>query len=109
MEAIANAVGLGPNVIHCVFFKFAAGAEQHLVEKTCNDFIALAQDCKNKKGKKYIKSIEGGIDVSIEARAKGFTHGFIATFSSLEDRDYYIREDPIHLGTLPFLHEATDT
>jgi hypothetical protein len=26
----------------------------------------------------------------------GFTHGFVVEFSSTEDRDYYVSEDPAH-------------
>lgn len=26
------------------------------------------------------------------------THGFVAEFESVEDRDYYVSEDPIHLA-----------
>jgi hypothetical protein len=26
----------------------------------------------------------------------GFTHGFVVTFASLADRDYYVSEDPAH-------------
>ncbi|ORY80902.1 hypothetical protein BCR37DRAFT_380765 [Protomyces lactucae-debilis] len=98
MDAIAAAVGLGPHILHCVFFKFMIDAEPHLVSKTCADFVGLADACKNKKGKTYIKSIEAGADVSIEGKAKGFTHGFVVRFASLDDRDYYIKEDPNHLG-----------
>lgn len=28
---------------------------------------------------------------------RGYTHSFVLEFASLEDRDYYIREDPAHV------------
>ncbi|OGM41056.1 hypothetical protein ABOM_010240 [Aspergillus bombycis] len=44
----------------------------------------------------YIQSISGGQDMSIEGRQNLFTHAFVAEFDSVEDRDYYVREDPYH-------------
>lgn len=31
-------------------------------------------------------------------RQGGFTHGFVMEFQSEADRDYYVTEDPAHLG-----------
>ena len=28
----------------------------------------------------------------------GITHGFVVEFESIEDRDYYVTEDPVHQG-----------
>lgn len=116
---MASLLGLGSaKVVHVVFFKFQADAEPHLVTKVlidcgpegssashftdmlkikiCTDFTNLASQCLDANGKKYIYSIAGGKDMSIEGKDKGFTHAFVITFKSVQDRDYYIRSDPIH-------------
>ena len=28
----------------------------------------------------------------------GFSHAFVMEFESVEDRDYYVKEDPVHLA-----------
>lgn len=95
--SMASLLGLGSSaVVHLVCFKFQADAEPHLIKKTCESFLALANDCLNQKGSKYIKSIKAGKDVSIEGKSKGLTHAFVVTFASIADRDYYIKQDPIH-------------
>jgi hypothetical protein len=33
-----------------------------------------------------------------DAVQNGFTHGFVMEFGSTEDRDYYMKHDPAHLG-----------
>ncbi|CCG80635.1 Stress responsive A/B barrel domain protein [Taphrina deformans PYCC 5710] len=95
---MASLLGLGgSDVIHIVQFKFSPTTESHVVAKTCRDFVALQKTCL-KDGKTYIASIKAGKDVSIEGKSGGFTHAFVVRFKSLGDRDYYIRQDPIHAG-----------
>ena len=95
------------NVVHIVYFKFQADAEPHLIKKTCESFLSLAKDCL-KNDKTYIKSIQGGSDMSIEGKSKGLTHAFVVTFKSKEDRDYYINSDPIHASFAQGLTKIED-
>ena len=73
-------------ICHVVYFKFAADAESHLIKTTCEAFLNLQQTCL-KDGKRYIKSINAGKDMSIEGKSKGLTHAFVVWFNSKEDRD----------------------
>ncbi len=34
--------------------------------------------------------------VQLTSRQSGITHGFVAEFASVEDRDYYTKSDPAH-------------
>lgn len=105
---MASLLGLGTTIVHIVLFKFQADAEPHLVAKICNDFTALATQCLNRKGSKYISSVKSGKDMSIEGKSGGMTHAFVVTFSSVEDRDYYIKDDPIHAGFVKVSSGAGD-
>lgn len=44
----------------------------------------------------YIVNISGGKDISIENLQSGTTHAFVLTFSDIDARDYYVKEDPVH-------------
>lgn len=59
--------------------------------------LNLASTCLHPKtGKPYIRSGIGGTDNSPEQKQAGFTHVFVVEFESEEDRDYYVKEDPVH-------------
>jgi hypothetical protein len=69
---------------HVVCFKFKSTATTQDIQKVEAAFRAL-------KGKiPQIVSLEWGTNVSKEKKDKGFTHGFILTFKSEQDRDAYI-------------------
>ena len=71
-------------LLHVVSFKFKDTASKEQIKEVEDAFRGL---------KKKIKEIEGyqwGTNVSPEKRDKGFTHGFILTFSSEKDRDAYL-------------------
>jgi hypothetical protein len=69
---------------HVVLFKFIEQTSQEKIEEIENAFISL------KSKIEIIKDIEWGTDVSIEGISQGFTHCFLVTFDSAEDRDKYI-------------------
>ena len=46
--------------------------------------------------KPYIRTIKGGCDHSPEGLQRGMTHAFVLEFDSVEDRNYYVEEDPAH-------------
>lgn len=81
MIASANAAD---KLQHVVCFKFKSAATPEQIQKVEQAFQAL-------KGKiPQIVALEWGTNVSKEQRDKGFTHCFILTFKSAQDRDTYI-------------------
>lgn len=69
---------------HVVFFKFKDDATQEQIDKVVEAF----RDLKNKIP--TIKEFEWGTNNSPEGLDQGFTHCFVATFSSEKDRDDYL-------------------
>jgi hypothetical protein len=86
-----------------------------LFPQACARFLALKDGCIHPTSKApYIKSLKAGKDNSPEglqvwyslhhmyglyrltSSKNGMTHGFVVEFSSVEDRDYYVKEDPVH-------------
>jgi hypothetical protein len=82
---------------HIVLFEFKADASAEKVTETCNNFLGLRDKCLHPTSTKpYIKSVVGGKDNSPEGAQGGLTHGFVVEFESAEDRDYYVKKDPVH-------------
>jgi hypothetical protein len=76
---------------HVVLFKFKEGTTPEKIKEVENAFASLP-------GKiDVIKRFEWGTNVSPENRAEGFTHCFLVTFSSEQDRDAYLIH-PDHKG-----------
>lgn len=81
---------------------YKVGAIKHIVLLRYKSAVTLAQkeeikqrffDLKNtalRHGKPYIDSIVGGEQLSGEGLGGGFDHGFIVTFQSAGDRNYYV-------------------
>ncbi|KAF3385547.1 hypothetical protein F1880_002482 [Penicillium rolfsii] len=107
------------SITHVVLFQFKAGTDAQVIKdvrcmmtcallivifeadclstKTCDRMIGLKDNCIHPASNKpYIKASSGGMDNSIEGIQNGITHAFVVEFSSAEDRDYYVREDPAH-------------
>lgn len=97
----------GQTIVHIVYFRFQADAQENLIKKTCENFLALAKDCQ-RDGSTYIKSIRAGKDISIEGKSKGLTHAFVVQFKSIEDRDYYVKEDQVHASFVQGLTKVED-
>ena len=69
---------------HVVLFKFKDQTSQEKLIEIENAFVAL-------KGKiPEIQDFEWGTDVSVEGISKGFTHCFLLTFRSENDRNTYL-------------------
>src|SRR4051794_39310672 len=66
---------------HVVAFKFKEGTSKEDIAKVEEEFKAL------KKKIDVVRSLEHGTNISPENLNKGFTHGWILTFDSKEDRD----------------------
>ncbi|KAL2265548.1 hypothetical protein VTJ83DRAFT_6648 [Remersonia thermophila] len=87
------------SVIHVVLFQFKSDARPEDVKAACDRFLALKTNCVHPTSKTpYILSLRGGRDNSPEdlQMQNGLTHGFVAEFASVEDRDYYVSTDPAH-------------
>ena len=74
---------------HVVSFKFKSSASVQDIQKVVTEFKALPKRIKG------IKGFEWGTNISPEKHDKGFTHCFILTFNSAQDRDVYL-EHPAH-------------
>jgi hypothetical protein len=57
----------------------------------------------NSSGEDYIVDITGGTNNSKEGNDHGLEHAYVFTFKSIEDRDYYIEEDPVHTQLKEFI------
>lgn len=71
-------------VRHVVLFKFKDDATPEQVKAVEDAFRALPDKISE------IQGFEWGTDVSVEGLAAGFTHCFLVTFASVEDRDTYL-------------------
>jgi len=86
-------------LVHIVLFEFKPSVELEVIEDVCRRMLALKTNCIHPKTKNpYILESSGGRDNSPEGHQGGFSHGFVSHFESLEDRRYYLEEDPAHLA-----------
>lgn len=78
---------------HVVLFKYRPGTSEAVKDEIASRFRALATESK-RDGKPYIRSLVDGVQNSGEKAGKGLEHGFIVTFNSEGDRNFYVG-DPI--------------
>ncbi|KAJ5519847.1 hypothetical protein N7463_000300 [Penicillium fimorum] len=96
-------------VTHIVLFQFKSGVPSEVISDMCAEVIALKDNCINPSTQKpYIKSFRGGQDHSPEGFQNGMTHAFVAVFETLQDRDYYVSKDPVHLALGKKLGEVVE-
>lgn len=69
---------------HVVIFKFKEDSSEADVKKIADAFAALPKKIDT------IKDFEWGTDVSVEEKARGFTHCFIVTFADEKGRATYL-------------------
>jgi Stress responsive A/B Barrel Domain len=69
---------------HVVLFKFKQDSKPEDIKKVVDAFAALPKQIPT------IVDFEWGTDVSPEKRSEGFTHCFLVTFRTAEDRDAYL-------------------
>lgn len=74
---------------HIVLFKYRDGITPAQIMEVRKRFLAL-KDQARRGGKPYIQRIEAGAQMSGEGMAHGFQEGFIVTFRSEGDRNYYV-------------------
>jgi hypothetical protein len=82
--AMAASASAAEKLQHVVCFKFKPTASPAEIKKVETAFEALKQKIP------VIVALEWGTNVSKEKRDKGFTHCFVLTFQSEQDRDAYI-------------------
>ncbi|KAF2625329.1 hypothetical protein BU25DRAFT_412765 [Macroventuria anomochaeta] len=86
-----------PYTTHVVLFQFKETATSFAVKEITSKFFGLKKSCVHPDTRRpYILSITGGKDTSIEGLQNGISHAFVLRFSSEEERDYYVKEDPAH-------------
>ncbi|OJJ45056.1 hypothetical protein ASPZODRAFT_70217 [Penicilliopsis zonata CBS 506.65] len=84
-------------ITHLVLFQFVAGTSAATIKDVCARMLALKEQCLDPISQKpYILGSSGGIDNSIEGKQYGITHAFVVEFASEDDREYYVRRDPVH-------------
>jgi hypothetical protein len=91
-----SAATADPVLRHVVCFKFKPEATREQIRKVETEFVAL------KTRIPQIVALEWGTDNSPEKLAEGFTHCFIVTFKTEEDRDLYLPH-PDHLKFVEIL------
>jgi len=74
---------------HIVLFRYAPGVTEAEKQDAKERFLALKTLCK-RDGQNYIVSIETGSEISGEGADQGLEQGFIVTFHSQGDRNYYV-------------------
>jgi Stress responsive A/B Barrel Domain len=80
--------GYNPGLLrHIVLFRFKDKAAQ---QEYTRRFVELQERCLRKDGTRYIVSIETGIQNSCEKHSRGYQQGFLVTFQSEGDRNYYV-------------------
>ncbi|MBW4032939.1 MAG: Dabb family protein [Acidobacteria bacterium] len=93
---------VGP-IIHVVLFRYRPDVSQAEKDEILSRFLALAET--ERAGEPYIESIVGGPPMGGESAEAGFEYGFIVTFASAGDRNYYVGDpvisdtrfvDPVH-------------
>ncbi|KAF1976009.1 dabb-domain-containing protein [Bimuria novae-zelandiae CBS 107.79] len=90
-------VAASPSTTHIVLFKFHDNVTPGNLKDITLQMLGLEKSCLHPTtGAPYIKSITGGKGNSPEGLQEGLTHGYVVQFSSNEDRDYYVNQDPAH-------------
>jgi hypothetical protein len=86
-------------IVHIVLFEFKPSTGSKLIHDVCRQMLALKQNCIHPTTKQpYILDCTGGRDNSPEGHQVGaFSHAFVSHFANMEDRRYYLEEDPAHL------------
>ncbi|KAH8708624.1 hypothetical protein GQ44DRAFT_627531 [Phaeosphaeriaceae sp. PMI808] len=94
-------------IIHIILFEWKSTSTPEQIDQACKRMLALNDKCIHPTSQKpYIRSLTGGRNNSPEGHAGSFTHGFVAEFESVEDRDYYVYKDPEHQEYIKFAGEV---
>lgn len=97
-------------VRHFTTFRYRLSEDR---EEVITRFLALQQGCVKPPSLSgtpvpYIVSIETGKATSHEGFDQGMVDGFLMTFTSEEDHNFYIDEDPVHKAFQRFVSPKID-
>ncbi|GAA5985939.1 hypothetical protein JCM10908_006341 [Rhodotorula pacifica] len=81
---------------HLVAFHFKDSASEQDKKHVAAEIYKLKDRCKLQSGETYV-TITGGKNHSTEGFNKNLEHGYILTFPSKKERDYYNDHDQAHL------------
>ncbi len=88
--AAFTAPGYKPGAIrHIVLFRFRDGVTPARVAEVKRRFLALRQEAR-RNGRPYILQIDAGAQISGEGADHGYRLGFVVSFGSEGDRNYYV-------------------
>ena len=85
-------------ITHVVLFRYHPSIPWTDLEHHFEELAKLRSTCLKPAGtgKPYMLSIKMGKNVSWENFGKGMTHAIVLEFASVEDKDFYLLEDPVH-------------
>ncbi|KAI1171603.1 stress responsive A/B barrel domain-containing protein [Nemania sp. FL0916] len=96
-------------IYHIVAFKFKALLPLEEVQATCDEMLALGEQCVHPTtGASYVKTLGGGKENSPEGLQNGLTHCFVSKFENAEDRKYYLESDPAHRAFVSRVKDKVD-
>lgn len=88
-DVLDTASDHGPaDLVHIVLFRFAASTTAEQRADVQRRFQALAEA--ERDGRRYIRSIRSGPQISPEGAGHGFDAGFVVEFASEGDRNFYL-------------------
>ena len=88
---------------HIALFKFKEGTTEEQIQKTFDELIELSENVPG------IEDYVAGANNSPEGLNKGYTHGFVMTFTDAKARDAYIphpEHERVKAVVLPLVEEA---
>lgn len=88
-QTITDSDYLIGRVEHIVLFRYKPGVSMKTKQVVIKKFLALKQTAL-REGKPYIQSIVTGVQNSLEGLGRGYEQGFIVTFRSEGDRNFYV-------------------
>jgi hypothetical protein len=116
--ATITAPGYRPAVVrHLVLFRYAPSVTDEQKREVRDRFLAL-KGAARRDGRPYIVSIETGVQNSGEGASQGLEQGFVVTFKSEGDRNFYVGTpvvtdsryyDPAHAAFKEFVGPLLDT
>ncbi|WP_231854133.1 Dabb family protein [Gluconacetobacter diazotrophicus] len=77
-------------VRHMVLFRFQKAVTPFQKAEIARRFLELAVDSRRPDGRPLVLSIESGIQDSGEGQDEGYEMGFLVSFASEGDRNYYV-------------------
>lgn len=104
---VFTASGYKPGILkHIVLFKYKQSMTQVQRDEVVNRFLALKRSKRPGDNSPYILSIVEGVQNSGEGVSGGFEQGFIVTFKSEGDRNFYVGKPLV--DTRGYYDEAHD-